>query len=177
VSRRAVRWGGLLATVVVLVVAVFLGTRSPSEDQANLPSPLVGTRAPNFVATTLDGATWKLSEHRGSVVVLNFWASWCGPCVTEAPELSSFAWAHRTNQVVVLGVVFNDSLAAARGFQAHYGSLYPSVADRSGEIANSFGITSPPTTVVIDGNGRVSTVIYGATTSSTLGEAVAEATA
>ena len=174
-SRRAIRWGGLMATVVVLAAAVFLGTRSPSEDQSNLPSPLVGTTAPNFAATTLDGATWKLSEHRGSVVVLNFWASWCGPCVTEAPELSSFAWAQRNNNVAVLGVVFNDSLAAARGFQAHYGSLYPSVEDRSGEIANSFGITSPPTTVVIDATGHIRTVIYGATTSWDLGEAVTEA--
>lgn len=176
-NRRAVRVGGLVATVAVLIVAVFLGTRSPSEDQSNLPSPLVGTKASNFTATTLDGASWQLSAHRGSVVVLNFWASWCGPCVTEAPELSSFAWAHRNSKVVVLGVVFNDSLAAARGFQAHYGSLYPSIEDRSGEIANSFGITSPPTTVVIDATGHVSTVIYGATTSWALGEALAEATA
>lgn len=176
-SRRAVRWGGLAATVVVLVVAVFLGTRSPSEDQSSFPSPLVGTKAPNIVATTLDGATWRLTEHRGSVVVLNFWASWCGPCVTEAPELSSFSWAQRNNNVEVVGVVFNDSLAAARGFQSHYGSLYPSIEDRSGEIANAFGITSPPTTVVIDPSGRVSTVIYGATNTWSLGEAVAEATA
>lgn len=176
-SRRAVRAGGLAAMCVVLLVAVFLGTRSPSEGQANLPSPLVGTEAPNFVATTLDGNRWELAQHRGSVVVVNFWASWCGPCVTEAPELSSFAWAQRNNQVEVVGVVFNDSLAAARGFQSHYGSLYPSLEDRSGEIANSFGVTSPPTTVVINPKGRVSAVIFGATTSWGLGEAVAEATA
>lgn len=176
-NRRAVRWGGLVATMVVLLVAVFLGTRSPSEDQANFPSPLIGTTAPDFTAVTLDGKQWQLSEHRGSVVVLNFWASWCGPCVTEAPELTSFAWAQRNNKVAVVGVVFNDSLAAARGFQAHYGSLYPSIEDRSGEIANTFGVTSPPTTVVIDATGHVSSVIYGATTSWGLGEAVAAATA
>lgn len=176
-SRGAIRWAGLVATFVVLCSALFLGTRSPSEDQSSLPSPIIGTKAPNFVAMTLDGKQWELSQHRGSVVVLNFWASWCGPCVTEAPELSSFAWAQRHSHVEVVGVVFNDSLAAARGFQAHYGSLYPSVEDRSGEIANALGVTSPPTTVVIDPNGRVSAVIYGATTSWSLGEAVAEAAA
>jgi peroxiredoxin len=161
---------------VVVAVAIFLGTRSPSVDQNELASPLIGTRAPDFVTTTLDNNTWRLSEHRGEVVVLNFWASWCDPCVTEAPELSSFAWSQRNNKVQVLGVVFNDSLSAARGFESHYGSLYPSVTDNRGEIANSFGVTSPPTTIVIDRQGVISSVMYGATNTWALGEAVAEAT-
>lgn len=175
-TRLSVRTLALTATFIVIAVSVFLGTRSPSVDQDALKSPLIGTLAPDFMATTLDNVSWRLSDHRGDVVVLNFWASWCGPCVTEAPELTSFAWSQRNNRVQVLGVVFNDSISAARGFESHYGSLYPSVSDARGEIANSLGVTSPPTTIVIDRQGKVASVMYGATTAWALGEAVAEAT-
>ena len=176
-NRLSIRTLGVAATLAVIAITFFLGSRSPSVDHGDLANPLVGTTAPDFVATTLDDQPWRLADHRGSVVVLNFWASWCGPCVTEAPELTSFAWSQRKNNVHVLGVVFNDSLSAARGFESHYGSLYPSVSDSRGDIANALGVTSPPTTIVIDREGLVSSVIYGATTASALGEAVAEATA
>lgn len=92
---------------------------------------------------------------------MNFWASWCGPCKTEAPNLSTFAWQERHRGVVVVGVVFDDRLSAARQFAALYGSLYPSVVDPGGVFANRFGVTSPPTTFVVNAKGFVEATLLG----------------
>jgi len=87
--------------------------------------------------------------------VVNFFASWCGPCQQEEPNLITFAWQQRLKGVKVLGVVFNDTVGAAKSFDAKYGTLYPSIDDPNGTIAFHYGVTSPPSTFVIDTHGRV----------------------
>ncbi len=106
--------------------------------------------------------------------MVNFWASWCAPCVAEAPELSTFAWRERHARVTLVGVVFNDSLGAASAFAAHYGSLYPSIVDPGGAIANRYGVTSPPTTFIIDSHGRVAATLLGPVSAAQLARAVSE---
>jgi cytochrome c biogenesis protein CcmG, thiol:disulfide interchange protein DsbE len=178
--RRPVLLVALAVLVVVAAFSVLLATRQPVTDATSAPSPLLGHLAPSATGVALVPnlsagvpVATDLARERGKIVVLNFWSSWCGPCKVEAPELTSFAWRERDRGVVVMGVVFNDSVAAAAAFDRYYGVSYQSIVDPGGVIANRFGVTSPPTTFVIDRRGRVAATLLGATSAAQLADVVA----
>jgi cytochrome c biogenesis protein CcmG/thiol:disulfide interchange protein DsbE len=155
--RHTTRWlaGGVLA--VLVVVGVVLATSTP-EESTQVDSPLLGHMAPTFSGTDLrTGHHVSLTALRGHYVVVNFFASWCTPCVDETPDLVTFAYnqAHEAGGATVVGVVFHDETAAARAFQRSEGAIWPTVADPGGTIAQAFGVTNPPTTFVIDPSGRI----------------------
>jgi thiol-disulfide isomerase/thioredoxin len=159
--KRTVLATSLATLLLVVLLSVFLVTRQPVEATI-APTPLLGRSAPMLRGAELGGGTFDLALHRGHVVVVNFWASWCTPCVREAPELSTFAWQDRRRGVILVGVVFNDTVASALAFAHRYGSLYPSLVDPGGIMANSYGVANPPTTFVIDRHGRVVVSLLGA---------------
>jgi thiol-disulfide isomerase/thioredoxin len=157
----------LILFVCALLAAACTGGESragellPSEDR---PS------APPVTATTLDGEVLDLADLEGPVVV-NFWASWCGPCVAEAPELRNVADGYDAAGVSVVGVNVRDSEVNARRFEADLGIPFPSWSDPSSEIAASFGGIGPaalPSTLVLDADHRVAARLFGAVTFSQL---------
>lgn len=124
--------------------------------------------APDFSGTTLTGAPVKFSSYKGKVVVLNFWASWCGPCRGEGPTLAVLSEKYVTDDVSFLGDNVGDTPTNALSFTKSVGITYPSVNDPSYQIVQDFGnavlINDTPTTLVIDKTGRIAGVIYGAAT-------------
>jgi cytochrome c biogenesis protein CcmG/thiol:disulfide interchange protein DsbE len=154
-----VRWIALGALAVIVALAVVLATRPPSQ-ATPVDSPLVGHRAPAFDRTVLSPGHGRLALRslHGHWVVLNFFASWCAPCQTEEPDLVAFAYQQRrvADGARLVSVVFQDSDAAAQGFERAQGATtWPTVSDPGGQVANSYGVSAPPTAFLIDPTGRV----------------------
>ncbi len=129
--------------------------------------------APALVGTTLDGGELDLAALRGTVVVLNVWASWCAPCRAEAPDLQEVsAELEPTGAVQFVGLNTRDSTEAAQAFVDRFGLTYPSVVDADGSLQLLFSDSLPPaaipSTLVIDAQGRVAARAIGAVDRSTL---------
>ncbi|MDP1877459.1 MAG: TlpA disulfide reductase family protein [Actinomycetota bacterium] len=135
-------------------------------------SPAERNPAPDVAGTTLDGGRWSLAEHRGQVVVLNVWASWCAPCRAEAPALKSVSEEFAGQGVAFVGLNTRDSDVPALAFERRYAISYPSLVDRDGRLQLLFaGDLNPnaiPSTVVVDRDGRVAARILGRASEATL---------
>jgi cytochrome c biogenesis protein CcmG, thiol:disulfide interchange protein DsbE len=122
---------------------------------------------------TLDARGFRdlLCQLRGKPVVVNVWASWCGPCIFEAPDLASAAKEY-AGQVQFVGVDVQDQLAPGRAFIEKYGWTYPSVFDPSAAIRDSFGLVGAPHTIFFDAQGGRSFVWSGPVTKEVLANAI-----
>ena len=129
--------------------------------------------APPVLGTTLDGEPFDLADYRGTPVVLNFWASWCGPCRRELPALAAFAKANP--EIQVIGVDYQDDVEAARTFAAENGATWPSVVD-DGPIGAAYEVPGLPATYLIDAQGRIVERLLGEVTEATLEAKVPELT-
>ena len=123
----------------------------------------IGDTAPDFTANLADGSTFTLSEHSGSVVLVNFWATWCGPCVGEMP---AFEWldADYGDEVVILAVNCMEDENTVDQFISSNGYTFPIAYDTAGEISTKYPSTGIPYTVIIDGDGIIRNIYVGAYT-------------
>jgi len=126
-------------------------------------APNVGAAAPQFALRRLDGAgTLDLSALRGRPVVLNFWASWCGPCKSEAKALEAAWHRYQGRGVVFVGVDFHDVTGDARRFVSAHALTFPMVQDGSGDVTSGrYGISEVPETYVVGRSGRIVMHIAG----------------
>lgn len=119
-----------------------------------------GQAQPDLSAADLSGRVWRLPELKGRAVLINFWASWCEPCIAEMPSLQTLA-QRQPDSLVVLAVNFKQSLPAIDSFLQRTGLTLPVLADPQGLLARQWGIRIFPSTVVIDAQGRARGVLQG----------------
>lgn len=121
----------------------------------------VGVRAPVLQGSMLDGSGFAASSLRGRVAVVDFWASWCGPCRAQQPALDQLARDYAGRGVVFVGVDMRDDPAEGRAYLARFSVPYASLSDSSGSLANQWNVPAPPTTVVVDPSGVVRARVLG----------------
>ena len=138
------------------------------------PAAEVGRAAPAFRLRSLDGSATELTDYRGNYVLLNFWASWCGPCRGETPALQAF-FEDRSPALVVVGVNQQETAEEARAFTDQFDVTYPIVLDADGQVSGAYRVsTGLPVSFLIDPEGVIRRVHLGALTDSDLDELAAE---
>ncbi|MBK6852601.1 MAG: TlpA family protein disulfide reductase [Burkholderiales bacterium] len=120
-----------------------------------------GKPTPALALPGWDGPTWNLADARGQVVVLNFWASWCEPCLSELPSLELLASRHAAHKLQVVCVNYRETDGALRRFLQAQPLSLPIVRDRDGGTSKAWGARIFPTTVVVDRTGRAVFSVIG----------------
>lgn len=123
--------------------------------------PAVGTAAEDFRLADLDGKQQSLSQYRGKVVLVNFWATWCKPCTTEMPAMQTAYDQLRDKGFVVLAINELEDEPKVREHIRQYGHTFPVLLDRDNKVANQFGVFGLPVSVFIDETGVVREYIKG----------------
>lgn len=118
-------------------------------------APAVGSLAPDFTLRSVDGPNLRLGEQRGQVVLVNFWATWCGPCREEMPQLNRLYDKYKGAGLVMLGVNVDEDPAKAAAVAAKLGVRFPVLLDSTKQVSGRYDLTAMPSTVLIDRDGKV----------------------
>ena len=140
-----------------LVLAAALAMGATLESGAVAPA----TAAPDFTLRTMGGPNLRLQEQRGRVVLINFWATWCGPCRQEMPHLNRLYEKYRASGFVLLGVNVDDDKRNAVDVAAKLGLKFPVLLDTDKKVSRLYELSTMPSTVLIDRDGRVRAIHRG----------------
>ncbi len=160
-------WKRSLIGLGISVPIVMLLGYGLTRDPRRIDSPLPGRAAPDFALPQLEaGDSIKLSELRGKVVVVNFWASWCIPCRDEHPVLLEAARKYQGRGVEFVGIAYNDKPDDSRRWLDELGRTYPSLVDEGARTAIDYGVSGVPETFIMDKQGVVAFKKFGPITTT-----------
>ena len=151
--RDAARWRKPLSAVFLLGFLLMTG-------MAKRP-PLVGGPVPHFALKDLSGGETKISDYRGKVVLLTFWATWCAPCKQEMPEIQAAYETYKDDGFVVLGVNFGEKPKEAKALAGALGLTFPILLDRDVAVAERHNVVSLPVSFFISPNGIIKERVVG----------------
>ncbi|MGF9713891.1 MULTISPECIES: thiol-disulfide oxidoreductase ResA [Paenibacillus] len=152
--RRWIQMGILMCVIAAGAFAFWSSAAKDSEEVKK------GAKAPDFKLASLDGKTYELSDFKGSGLVLNFWGTFCPPCVREMPALEKQSKVWKDKQVQIVGINLNESPITVRSFLQQYNISFPILMDRD-EIRKKYKVSSYPTTFYIDANGIIQDIFVG----------------
>ena len=144
----------LLGALLVVVPTIFAGSSLAS-------SGLAGQEAPDFALKSASGSNLRLSEYRGDVVMINFWATWCGPCRQEMPLLNDLYARYNRAGFSLLGVNIDDDSSRALEMAEELGVSFPVLFDDRKEVSKLYQVEAMPVTVLVDREGKVRHVHLG----------------
>ncbi len=162
------KWGYLWGTALVAGPFLWLLASGFGKDPSAINSPLPGRPAPPFALVSIEGKPVRLSDYSGKPLVINFWATWCVPCVQEHPLLQAASQRFAPAGVEFLGVIYQDEAEKVRRALDRAPVAYPTLLDPDGQTAVSYGVTGVPESFFIRPDGVVDSKMVGPLTESEL---------
>jgi len=170
-GSKLARNAAIIVGILLVAFIALLATRGTSTP---ISSRIVGQAAPDFSGTTLDGSTFRMANHRGEWVLVNFFATWCTPCRLEDPQIQQFVDSHKADPVKVVSVAFSDDASSISAYWVKERNTWPVISTDTGLIALDYGVTKVPESYMVAPSGLVVAGFFGGVTASGLDKVIAD---
>ncbi|HEY2492603.1 MAG TPA: thiol-disulfide oxidoreductase ResA [Paenibacillus sp.] len=161
-SRRKIQ------VIILLVIVILGGYAIVSNVSGSNGKPDIGKKVPDFNLLGLDGTVHNLDEYKDKALVINFWGTWCEPCVKEMPALQAQYEKWKDKDVVVIGINAGEDRMSVENFVKQVNVSFPVLLDPNKEAVQNYGISPLPTTLFVSANGKVNNIHIGQLDLSTL---------